>query len=70
MSRVILDALTRRSFSKKNDMEAYEILEDTTSNSMLWLSERFQPIMKVVEIHDLDVFTNLEAQVSLLTKEL
>ena len=40
MPRVILEASLGRPFFKKNDIEAYEILEDKTSNSTLWLSER------------------------------
>ena len=70
MSRAILDASARGLFLKKNEMEAYEILEDTTNNNTLWQSERLQPIKKVARIHDLDVFTNLAAQVSLLMKQL
>ena len=53
---------------KNNDMKAYEILEDKISNSTLWPSERLQLTKKVARIYDLDVFTNMEAQVSLLTK--
>ena len=49
-------------------MKVYKILEDKTSNSTLWPSERLQPTKKLPRIYDLDVFTNLEAQVSLLTK--
>ena len=69
-SRVILDALTGGSFSKKNDIDAYELLEDMASNNTLRPSETLQPIKRLVGIHDLDVFNNPEAQVSLLTKQL
>ena len=69
-SQVILDALEGGSFSKKNDIDAFELLEDMTSNNTLGPSERLQPAKREVGVHDLDVFTNLAAQVSLFTKKL
>ena len=58
------------SFSKKNDIEAYELLEDMARNGTLWPSERLQPTKRVASVHNLDVFNNLAAQVSILTKQL
>ena len=69
-SRVILDAPVGGSFSKKSDIEASELLEDMASNSTLWPSEGLQPTKRVARILDLDVFTNLATQVSILTTQL
>ena len=69
-SRVILNASVGGSFSKKNYIDAYELLEDMVSNNILWLSERLQQAKRVAEVHYLDVFTNLATHVSLLTMQL
>ena len=53
----------------KTEGEAYQFLEDMTTNNCQWPSERIVP-KKVVGMHDVDVFTNLAAQMSLLTKQL
>ena len=49
--------------------EAYQLLEDMALNNCQWLSERATP-KKLSGVHELDVFNNLDVQVSLLTKQL
>ena len=50
-------------------MEAYQILENIALNNCQWPVERVAP-KKQAEAYDFDVFTNLAAQVSLLSKQL
>ena len=71
-SRVIVYVPIRGSFfkKKKNDIEAYELLEVMAGNNTLWPSEGLQLAKRVARIDDLDVFTNFSTQVSLLTKQL
>ena len=53
----------------KNEVEAYQILENIALNNSQWPVERVAP-KKQGGVYDLDVFTNLAAQVSTLSKQL
>ena len=55
---------------KKNEDEAYELLEDVTANNYLWPSKRLTPPKKVVRIHEVDGLTKLTTQVTLLTQQM
>ena len=54
---------------KKTTDHACGILEDKATNSNQWPKDRVV-VRKIVGGPDLDVFNNLAAQVSLLTKQL
>ena len=51
----------------KNEEEAYQILENIALNDCQWSVERVAP-KKPVEVFNLNMFTNLSAQVSTLSK--
>ena len=53
----------------KNEVEAYQILEKIALNDCQWPVEREAP-KKPAKVFDLDMFTNLSAQVSTLSKQL
>ena len=53
----------------RNEVEAYQILENIALNNCQWPVERVVP-KKQARAYDLDVFTNLAAQVSTLSKQL
>ena len=53
----------------KNEVKAYQILENVALNDYQWQVERVAP-KKPVRVFDLDVFTNLSAQVSTFSKQL
>ena len=53
----------------KSANEAYQLLEYMALNNCQWPNER-ATLKKPSGVHKLDVFNNLEAQVSLLTKQL
>ena len=53
----------------KNEVETYEILENIALNDYQWPVERVAP-KKPTGVFDLDMFTNLSAQVSILSKQL
>ena len=53
----------------KSEDEAYKLLENMALNNFQWPSERVTP-KKPVGMYDIDVFFNLAAQVSLLTKKI
>ena len=53
----------------KNEVEAYQILENIALNDYQWTIERAE-LKKPAGVFDLDMFTNLSAQVSTLSKQL
>ena len=53
----------------KNEVEAYQILENITLNNFQWPIER-AALKNQAGVYDLDVFANLAAQVSSLSKQL
>ena len=53
----------------KNDVEAYQILEDIALNDCQWLVERVAQ-KKPAGVFELDMFTNLSTQESTLSKQL
>ena len=53
----------------KNEVEAYQILKNIALNDCQWPVERVEP-KKPARVCGLDMFTNLSAQVSTLSKKL
>ena len=53
----------------KNEVEVYQILENIALNDCQWPVERVTP-KKPPRVFDLDMFTNISAQVSTLSKQL
>ena len=53
----------------KNEVEANQILENIALNDCQWPVKRVTP-KKPTRLFDLDIFTNLSAQVSTLSKQL
>ena len=68
-TRTLIDASAGGAIMGKNEVEAYEILENITLNDCQWLVERVA-LKKPAGVFDLDMFTNLSAQVSTLSKQL
>ena len=68
-TRTLLDASAGGAMMSKSEDEAYKLLENMALNNCQWLSERVTP-KKLVGMYDVDVFFNLAAQVSLLTKKI
>ena len=66
-TRTLIDALVGGAIMGKNEEEAYQILENIALNNCKWPVERVPP-KKKDEAYDLDVFTNLAAHVSTLSK--
>ena len=68
-TRTLIDASIGGSIMGKNEVEAYQILENIALNDCQWPVERVAP-KKPVGVFELDMFTNLSAQVSTLLKQL
>ena len=68
-SRTLIDASTEEEIMGKNEVDAYQILENIALNDCQWLVERASS-KKLDGVFDLDMFTNLFAQVSTLSKQL
>ena len=67
--RTLIDASVGGTIMGKNEVEAYQILENIALNNCQWQFERVVP-KKQAGAYDLDVLTNLAAQVSTLSKQL
>ena len=65
----IIDASTGGAFMKKTTNQAYEILEDTSTNSNQWPRDRSAPRKSLVSA-DTEVLSNLVNHVVQLTKQL
>ena len=66
-TRIIIDASTGGALMKKTIDQAYEILEDTTTNSNQWPRDRSAP-RKSLAGADTEVLSNLVNHVTQLTK--
>ena len=66
-TRTLIDASTGGAIMRKNEVEAYKILENITLIDCQWPIERVAP-KKPSGVFDLDMFTNVSAQVSTLSK--
>ena len=64
--RTLIDASVGGAIMGRNEMEAYQILENIALNNCQWPIERVV-LKKKVRMYDLDVFTNLATQVSTLS---
>ena len=67
-TRTVIDASTGGALMKKTTDQAYEILEDTTTNSNQWPRERITP-GKAVGGTNNEVLSNLVTHVAQLTKQ-
>ena len=68
-SRTIIDVSARGALMKKTTYQAYEILEDTTTNTNQWPRDRSAPRKSMVGA-DTEVLSNLVNHVAQLTKQL
>ena len=68
-TRTLIDASAEGAIMGNNEVEAYQILENIDLIDCQWLVERAAP-KKPAGVFDLDMFTNLSAQVSTLSKQL
>ena len=59
-TRTLIDASIGGAIIGKNEVEAYQILENIALNDCQWPVERAAP-KKPAEVFELDVFTNLSA---------
>ena len=66
-TRTIIDASVGGALMKKTTNQAYEILEDTTTNSNQWPRDRSAP-KKPLAGADTEVLSNLVNHVAQLTK--
>ena len=66
-TKTVIDALVRGALMKKTTDQAYEILEDTTTNNNQWPRDRITP-GKAVGGTDNEVLNNLVNHVAQLTK--
>ena len=66
-TRILIDASTGGAIMGRNEVKAYQILETIAFNDCQWPIERVAP-KKQTGVFDLDMFTNLSAQVSTLSK--
>ena len=71
LTRTLNDASVGGAILGKNELEAYQILENTALNNCQWPTERVVP-KKVAEprVHELDVVTNLPTRIMSLSKQL
>ncbi|XP_062094019.1 uncharacterized protein LOC133800057 [Humulus lupulus] len=69
-TRTIIDTAAGGAFMSKSVNEAYELLEDMTTNNHQWSNERSTSVRKVIGVHELEAITALTAQVASLTKQL
>ena len=67
-TRTLFDASDRRAIMGRNEVEAYQILENIALNNCQWPVERVAP-KKQTGAYDSDVFTKFSAQVSTLSKQ-
>ena len=68
-ARTIIDASAGGSLMKKITDQAYDIMEDTTTNTNQWPRDRSTP-RKPLAGADTDVFNNFVNHVAQLTKQL
>ena len=69
LAKTIIDASAGGALMKKTTDQAYEILEDTTTNSNQWPRDRLAPRKPLVGA-DTEVLSNLVNHISQLTKQL
>ena len=67
--RTLIDASARGAILGKNEVEAYQILENIALNNCQWPIERVA-LKKLAGVHDLDAVTTLSTQITSLSKQL
>ena len=67
--RTLIDASMGGVILRKNEVEAYQILENIALKNFQWPTEITVP-KKVARVHDLDAITNLAAEIYSLSKQL
>ena len=68
-ARIIIDASAGGALMKKTTYQAYEILEDTSTNTNQWPRDRSAP-KKPLAGADIEILSNLVNHVAQLTKQL
>ena len=68
-TRTIIDASARGALMKKTTYQAYEMLEDTASNTNQWPRDRSAPKKPSTGV-DTEILSNLVNHVAQLTKQL
>ena len=68
-TRTLIDASAERAIMGKNEVEAYQILENIALNDCQWPVE-IVALKKLAGVFVLDMFKNLSAEVSTLSKQL
>ena len=68
-TRTLIDASVGGAIMGKNEVEAYQILENIALNDCQWIVKR-AALKKPTGVFNLDMFTNLSTQVSTLSKKL
>ena len=68
-TRKIIDSSVGGALMKKTTDQAYEILEDTTTNTNQWPQDRLSP-RKSLAGADIEILSNLVNHVAQLTKQL
>ena len=63
----MVNASTNEALLSKSYNEAYEIFKKIANNNYQWPSIRQTAVRRVAEIHNMDTFTALSAQVTSLT---
>ena len=66
---MIIDTTAGGALMGKGRDEAYTLLEEMTSNSYQWQSDRAMP-RKAAGVHEIDTISTIHAQLALLTKKL
>ncbi|GKU88967.1 hypothetical protein SLEP1_g3172 [Rubroshorea leprosula] len=67
-NRSIIDTAAGGNLMNKTEEDGYKLLDEMASNSYQWTNDR--AIEKGVGLHDVDAFTSLSAQISVLNKKL
>ena len=68
-TRTLIDASIGEVILGKNEVKAFEILENIALNNCQWPTERVTP-KKPVGVHELDTVTSIFSQISMLCKQL
>ena len=68
-TRTLINSYVGGTILSKNEVEACQILENIVLNNFQWPTER-AVLKKLAGVHDLDAITNLEAQISSISKQL
>ena len=68
-TRTLIDTSAGGAIMRKNEVEVYQILQNIALNDCQWLVNKAAP-KKPAELFDLNMFTNMSAQLFTLSKQL